>query len=308
MKKILIALLLASAVTTTLANEVIRLVVPFGVGGPTDKLARLLARDVRELSGRTIIVENRPGAGGEIAANIVSAAPRSDTVLLMFGTPLVFALKPEKFSLSVFPPVASLGRLNMMVGVHPDSTIRTFRDLQNYDSKKSLTYSTSGKGSLSFLVGEMLKTNLNKNMIDVPYPSDAQRMIDILAGRTDIAILHTDQAMKYIQAQQLLPIVSLTDQRDPDLPAVPSIKEFGINDLTVNSHFFIVSNNPTNKENIALIQKTLTQVLNDPILNKPYKAEGLTIAPGSKTLSIEQLQKEISHYQTLIKKANMASE
>jgi tripartite-type tricarboxylate transporter receptor subunit TctC len=162
--------------------------------------------------------------------------------------------------------------------------------------------------ALSFLIGEMLKTNLNKNMIDVPYPSDAQRLIDILAGRTDIAILPTDQAMKYIQAQQLLPIVSLTDQRDPDLPAVPSIKEFGINDLTVNAHFFIVSNNPTNKENIALIQKTLTQVLNDPILNKPYKAEGLTIAPGSKTLSIEQLQKEISHLQTLIKKANMASE
>jgi tripartite-type tricarboxylate transporter receptor subunit TctC len=308
MKKISFALLFSLVATTAMAHDTIRLIVPFAAGGTTDKLARLLSQDFREQTGRTMIVENRPGAGGDIAANIVSSAPRSNTVLLMFGNPLIFALKPEQYSLSIFSPVAALGRLKMIVCVHPDSPIQTFRDLQKHNSKKSLTYSTSGKGSLSYLIGELLASSLDKNMVDVPYPGDAQRMVDILAGRTDIAILFTDQAKKYIKTQQLLPIVSLTEQRNPDLPMVPSIREFGITDPIVDALFFIVSNNPTNKEDVALIQKTLTQVLNDPVLSKPYKTEGLTIAAGSKALSTEQLQKEISRLQTLVKKTSMVIE
>jgi len=308
MKKISIALVSVLFAISTQARDIVRIVVPVAPGGITDKLARLVAKDFREQTGRTMIVENRPGANGDIAANIVSTAPRSETVLMMTGSALNFVIKPDKYSLSMFAPVAALGRSTMIVAVHPDSPIRTFGDLQKHDSKKSLTFSTTGKGSLSYLVGELLRSSLDKNMIDVPYPGDAQRTIDILAGRTDISILFTDQALKYVKTQQLLPLVSLTEQREPDLPNVPSIREFGITDPIVSSLFFIVSNNTNNTEDIVLLQKTLTQVLTDPVLNKSYKNEGLVISNGNKALSADQFQKEISHLRVLVKKTNIVIE
>lgn len=285
-------------------DNVIKLIVPFGVGGPTDRLARLIAKDFKD-AGRQVVVENKPGANGDIASQFVSSAPVETTVLLMMGTTLNFASKQDEFQRLHLRPVAEIGVFPFTMVVPATSELKTLKDWKTKNPKKNYTYSTSGKGSISYLAGTIVANKLGKEGIDVPYPSIAKQMVDLLAGRIDFAVLQTDFVLPYITSGQLIAIASMTEKRHPNLPQVPTFQEQGISGMTFGAKYFILSNLTTNTEDIQFVQKTLTRILNDPTTSKPYRDEGAQISPGSKALDPIWLRQEVANTANLLQKYNL---
>lgn len=294
MKKIIALALLAFSVFSSSADDVIKIVVPFAPGGPIDTISRLMAKDMKTHTGRTVVVENKTGGNGEIAINAVSSSPANETVLLGLGTIFNFAYNPALLEKSVLRPVLEVVTYPMMMVVPANSQLKTFADWRTKNPKKNYTFASSGKGSASFVAGSMLMQHLGKEYIDVPYAGHAKLIIDVLSGQVDFAILHAYQASQYITSGQLIPIATLTDQRIPEYPNTPTLKEFGITDMNWTSRMMFLSNATANTDDIKLLQTTMTKILNDPKLNGPYLENGGQIAPGSKALSPDWLQKEVN--------------
>ena len=307
LKQFLIFITASVITTSAMANDpLIKLVVPFAPGGPADRVARMIQRDMKD-AGRIVVVDNRPGGGGAIAANALAQAPKNETVLMIVGTVLNIAANPATYDKLDLQPVAEIGHAPMAIVVPGNSSIKNFKDFLNADTAQSITYANAGKASLSYLAGEALRHNMRKNLISVSYPNAPKMMIDLLAGRVDFGIMHVVDVLPYLD-QQLVPIAVLTESRLSAFPNIPTVREFNIQDGIFSSHYILVSNATTNASDIALVQTTLTRVLNDSTLNKAYRDEGLRIAPGNKALDSKWLTREVNRVRELAKKINLQSE
>lgn len=308
MKKIIAMALLAFSFSFASADDVIKIIVPFAPGGPIDTIARLVAKDMKTHAGRTVVVENKTGANGEIAINAVSSTPPSETVLLGLGTIFNFAYNPALLDKSSLRPVMEIVTYPMMMVVPANSTLKTFADWRTKNPKKSYTFATAGKGSASYVAGSMIMMHLGKEYVDVPYGGHSKLIIDVLAGQVDFAILHAYQASQYIASGQLIPIAALTDYRIPEYPNTPTLKEFGITDTNWTSRMMLLSNATNNADDIKLLQTTMTKVLNDPKLNGPYLENGGQITPGNKALSTDWLHKEVNRTVAILRQYKLIKE
>ena len=289
------------------AQEAIRLIVPFSAGGPADRVARLIQKDMQTHANQNVIVETRPGANGELAAKILSQAKPNETVLMIVGTSLNFALNPTRYDFQNLVPVLDIGKSVMLITVNQDGRIKSFKDMVNLPANDSLTYGDSGTASLSYLAGELLRVSLGKNLISVPYLGTSKRMIDFLGNRLDLNISHISDVDPYLATGQIKPIVVLSEQRISEFPDVPTAREFGIQDGVINSHWVLLSNNTTNLNDIVTVQKTMTKVLSDPKLNQAYRDEKIMIAPGNKALAKDFVQKDVKRIDSLLQKINLKS-
>lgn len=168
----------------------ISLVVPFSAGGPTDAMARVLAQGLGERLSQQVIVDNRGGAGGGIAAELVArAAP--DGYTLFFGTTGTMAINPSLYqnlrydSVKDFAPVSLMVITMNVLVVNPKMQVKTLRDLVVLAKKKpgELTYGSSGNGSSNHLSGELLRKDSDINIVRVPYKGSAPALIDLLVSR-----------------------------------------------------------------------------------------------------------------------------
>lgn len=292
MKKILAALGLAAACASAVANDAIKIIVPWAPGGPADTISRLIARDMKTHTGRTVVVENKLGGGGAIGMQALLNTPTSETALIVLGTTLNFAYNPTLLDSSVRPVLDTVIYPMIMV-VPANSPLKTFKDWQTKNLKKNYTYATSGKNSNSHVAGSILMSQLGKEGVDVPYTGHAKAVLDVIAGQVDFAIMHAHQIAQNIAAGQLVPIAALTDKRIPEFPNVPTMREVGVTDMHWDSRIIFLSNATNNTDDIKLIQTTMTRILNDPALNRSYLETGGQITPGNKAMATDWLQKDI---------------
>ena len=307
MKKFLIATAIIFTSTVFANNLPIKILVPFAPGGPADRIARLVQKDLKD-AGRVSVVDNRPGGGGEIAANVLNQTPKSETVLMIIGTALTIATKPTTYDKIDLQPVVEIGHAPMVIAVPGSSNIKSFKDFLNINSGQSITYANAGKSSLSYFAGEALRHNTNKNLVAVSYPNAPKMMIDLLTGRVDLGVMHVIDVLPYLDQQKLIPIALLTENRMPEFPSVPTVREFGIQDSVMSSHYVLFSNATNNVDDIVFVQQTLTRVLNDSTLSKPYRDEGLRIAPGNKALDKNWLVRETQRIRDTAKRINLQNE
>lgn len=214
-------------------DRLVTFIVPFAAGSATDQLARALATSFTEQTKQAVVVDNKAGAGGMIAAQAVArAAPDGSTVLITTNTtqsanPHLYKKLPYD-PVKDFKPLTALGRGGMVLVVRPDAPYKTVADLVAAAKAHPGKLSFGAGNSSSRVAAEMFKQLTGIDMLFVPYKSNPNALTDLLGGQIDLMVIDTVTGMPHIEAGKLRPLGVSTPRRIPQLPAVPTIAEAGV--------------------------------------------------------------------------------
>jgi tripartite-type tricarboxylate transporter receptor subunit TctC len=214
-------------------NKPIRMVVGFPPGGGTDVVARILAPRMSELLGQPVVIENRPGATGTVAAGQVAKSP-PDGYTVMMGHVSVNAIAPALFSnLSYraedFAPIAITAAVPHLIVVHPSLQVASLKDLiAQLKADPGKTFPSAGNGSMPHLAGEIFKSLAGVRLVHVPYKGSGQSMQDLLGGRHLIAFDTMPASAPHVRSGKLRALAVSSSARVPGLPDVPTAEEAGL--------------------------------------------------------------------------------
>jgi tripartite-type tricarboxylate transporter receptor subunit TctC len=236
-----VALTASSVYAQSYPNRPIRLIVPFAAGGAVDVLARLLGAKLSEQVGQPVVVENRPGAGGTLAADAVAKSPPDGYTILQNtnGAAIAPALyKTQPFdAVHDFAPVTLLVASNLILVASPKSGIASVQDLiarAKADPGK-LNYGSSGVGNPLHLTMEMLKHATGTDIVAVPFRGDAQINAALIAGDVEVAVVPLATAVPLIQDGRIRGLAVTGAKRSPTVPDIPTVAESGVSGFASNS-------------------------------------------------------------------------
>ena len=247
MKQALLAVLLiaGSVHAQDFPSKPVRMVVGFPPGGGTDVVARILSPRMSELLGQPIVIENRPGATGTMAAGQV-AKSTPDGYTIMMGHVSVNAIAPALFSnlsydvLKDFAPVAIAAAVPHLVTVHPSLQVSSLKELiAHLKAKPELTFPSAGNGSMPHLAGEIFKSLAGVKMLHVPYKGTGQSMQDLLGGVHQVAFDTMPAAAPHVKSGKLRAIAVSSAARVPSFPDVPTAQEAGLAGYQVTTWYGI---------------------------------------------------------------------
>ena len=212
----------------------IRLINPYAAGGPFDLVARELAKPMGEILNTQVVVENRPGAGATIGADVVAKSEPNGYTLLLSGSPshiIVPAVmpKPPYDGIGDFTPVALVATVPNLIVARPSLGIKDMAGLIAYAKANpgKLSYGSPGPGSIGHLAMELLKRMAELDMVHVPYKGAAPAVTDLLGGQVDIAMLNISAVMPHIKSGKMVAVAMGTKKRAALLPELPTIEEGG---------------------------------------------------------------------------------
>ena len=243
------ALLLVAALAAAqpYPSKPVRLVVGFPPGGPTDIIGRLVGTKLTEYFKEQVIIDNRPGAGGNIAADYVAkAAPNGYTVLLTH--PATHALSPALYSklpfdvVRDFAPVSQLVTVPNILVIHPSLPVRNVRELVALAKKNpgAINFASGGSGTGGHLSGELFKTMAGIDLVHVPYRGGAPAITDLVAGQVQVMIDNMQALLPYVRSGRLRALAVTPSARVPVVPELPTIAESGVPGYDVSSWFGLV--------------------------------------------------------------------
>jgi tripartite-type tricarboxylate transporter receptor subunit TctC len=279
----------ASALAQTgSGGGVVRLIVPFAAGGPTDVVARVLAPRLAALLDRTVIVENKVGATGAIGAGLVAkSAPDGDTLLL--GTSSIMAASPALAAalpydpVNDFAPVSMVGTIENILVVHPSLPVKTVAELVAYAkaNPNKLSYASSGVGSTYHLGAELFRAQTGIEWTHVPYKGAAPAIQDVLAGHVQVMFDNVSSAIPNIKAGRLRALGLASLERYPALPDLPTIAESGVPGYETTIWLAVFAPAKTPPATLAKLNTLLRRAVESPEYRD--KLQGLEMRPISST-------------------------
>jgi tripartite-type tricarboxylate transporter receptor subunit TctC len=279
---------LAHAGAEELPRKPLTLVVGFAAGGATDTAARIIAKKLSENIGQPVVVDNRAGAGGNIAHQVVARAePDGATILLGSIGPLTIAPHLTKVG---YDPQKDLAPLTMGVTfpnvlvVHTGLGVKTLAEyiaLAKQNPGK-LDFASSGPGSASHLAGELFNQRAGVDIVHVPYKGGAPAMIDLLGGRVASYYTTPSTAAEHIKAGKLIPLATTGLARPAVLPDVPTIAESGFPGFNATNWYAFVAPGRTPAPILDRWNNELVKALNAPEVRDELLKHGLTPMPGSR--------------------------
>jgi len=293
----------AQASESTYPNQPTRLVVGFTPGGTTDMLARLLATKIAESTGQAWIVENRGGAGGNLATGAVSrAAPDGYTVLFALDTQLTANPNLYKLPFNVetdLQPVTLLAKFENVLFVNRDLPVNSVNELVELAKKSpdTLNYASSGVGGTLHLATEMFKHRAGIEIGHVPYKGAAPAFTSILSGETQVMIGAIPSTLPYITSNQVRPLATTGLKRSPLVPDVPTISEAGYPDFESIGWFALAVPAGTPATIIEKIRSEALKALEDPEVRTAMEKRGLEPMTGTP----EEMAQRIRNEHALIK-------
>lgn len=289
----LLASLSSAAAVADFPEKPITFVVPYAAGGPADLIGRAVARQVSQLSGQPVIVENRAGAGGNIAGDYVARAPK-DGYTLLFGSSPVLVMNPALYKnlkfdpLTDFQPIADFGSLPNAVLISEGAGITSVSDLVAKGKTTPLSYASAGSGGTTHLSGVLFGQKTNAQMLHVPYKGSGPALQALLGNQVMATFTDIFTAKPFVDGGQLKMLAVTSDHRSPLFPSIPTLAEAGVKG--VNIHVFFALLAPSGIPD-AVKQKlsNLSQAaLKSPELRKQLESRGLDI-PSNNT------PEELSH-------------
>jgi tripartite-type tricarboxylate transporter receptor subunit TctC len=296
-------------------SKPIRLVVPFTPGGVTDTSGRLIAEFLSRRLGQQVVVDNKPGASGNIGTQQVAAAePDGYTLLLAFDGTMV--INPHLFeripfnTLRDFSSVGKIGDAVLILVANPNSSIKTVKDVIEVSKQtpQGLAFGTSGNGGTPHIAGELLKQRTGANLVHVPYKGGGQALTDVLGGNIPLVYTAIAGAVQYVKTNKLTPIAVSSAQRSKSLPEVPTFIESGISDFEINAWVGILAPSKTPKAITDKLNADLNYVLNEPEVKERLATLGITPTPQSADKFSEQIKRDFDRYSSIIKSAGIKLE
>ena len=270
----------------TYPSRPVRIVVGFAAGGPNDILARLIGQWLSERLGQPFIIENRPGAGSNIATEAVVRAPPDGYTLLLVGTPnAINATLYDKLDFNFIrdiAPVASLIRGALVMVVHPSVPATTLPEFIAYAKANpgKLFYGSAGVGGITHITAELFKMSAGVDMVHVPYRGVAPALSDLLGGRVQVVFTNPALLLPYIRAGKLRALAITTATRLEALPDIPTIGEF-VPGYEASSVFGLGAPRNTSAEIIDKLNKAINAALADPQFKARLAALDGTMLGGS---------------------------
>ena len=226
----------------------IRIIVPFPAGGSADIMARVVGQKMSETWGQQVLIDNRSGAGGNIAADLAAkSAPDGYTLFLCtVGTHAVHQTLYEKLSfdpIKDFSAVAYIAGVPNVVVVHPSIPVKSVKELIGFIKARPgrINFGSSGTGSSVHMSGEMLKVMAGLDMTHIPYKGNPQAVTDLMAGQIELMITNMPSVIPYIQSGRLRALAVTTKARSPALPDLPTMEEAGLPGYESSAWFGLVS-------------------------------------------------------------------
>jgi tripartite-type tricarboxylate transporter receptor subunit TctC len=320
-RRTLLALALAACAVPTVQAQVgdwpkrqpIRLVVVFPPGGSVDQVARILAPQLTQQLGQTVIVENKGGASGSIGTAAVGrAAPDGYSYAMVFDT---HGVNPSLIPNLPFDtrkdlaPVILLGTAPMVIATPAASEFKTFADVvAAAKAKKNVSYGTVGSGSLGHLAMALLGKNGGLQMTHVPYKGGGPLMQDAIAGHVPLSVASIFVTKPHIESKRLRPLAVTTSQRAPDLPDVPTVAESGYPGFDAPAWWGVLTSAKTPPEIVRRMNEEINKALKVPEIAAKLAAQGMAVVGGPPDAARTFIDKQIDTWAQVVKDNNIKAD
>ena len=306
----LLALLPAIALAQSFPSKPVTLIVPFSPGAANDFLARTLAAEMKDALG-AIVVENKPGANGNIGADFVRKSTADGHTLLIAPNAFVIlaAMPPQPFDfVKDFSPVVLATALPFYLVVNQEAVpARSVRELIEFARARpgKLSYASAGNGSPHQVAMELLKLQTGIDVTHVPYKGMGQGVVDLLAGRTQMTITGFPAVAGHMKGGKLRVLATAGSKRSPLQPDVPTIAEAGVAGYEMDSWLGIMAPAGTPRPVVDRLNAELNRVLAVPQVREKLAAQGLDVVGGSPQQFVDVIRADYERFVRVVKAANI---
>lgn len=309
--KLLLGTVVAVGAQAHAQNERVTLVVPYPPGGAADQMARVISNEMHDKHGYTMIVDNRPGAGAQVAMSAVNSPNPAAGTMLLLADSAAYSLNRHlypRLSYNVktdLVPLTLAARAPVFLLVNKDSPIQNINDLVKLGQTKRLTYGSPGVGSGTHLVGEMLRKQTGANVEHVPYRGAAPALIDAVSGQIDFIFDVLIGSRPYVESGRLKLVAAAAKERSPLRPNVPTIAESGIPNVDITIWWGIAAKAGTDPALLRRLSAHLVSVLKDPAVVKKFVDFGIEILPTTPEEFARLIEDDAQAYGPIIKALNI---
>jgi tripartite-type tricarboxylate transporter receptor subunit TctC len=283
-------------------------VVPFPPGGPLDVIGRLIAQKLTEAWGQTVVVDNRPGAGGNIGADIVAKSP-PDGYAVVMGALSTHAVNPSLYArmpydaVKDFAPITLVAVTPNVLVVNQSLPVNSVQELIAYAKANpgKLAFGSGSSGSAGHLAGELFKVDTGADMVHVPYKGGAPATQALLAGDTQLMFDNLANAMPQVKAGKLRALAVTTAQRSKLAPELPTMAEAGVPGFDISTWFGLLAPAGTPRDVIAKWNAEVVRILNTPEMRERLTAQGAEPAPTTPEQFAAFIAQELSKYARIVK-------
>ncbi len=299
---------LAIAQTARYPLRPIRMIVPLPAGGSTDILARIVAQKYSEGLGKTVIVDNRPGAGTSLGNELVARAT-PDGYTLLFASASIATNVPLYPKLPFHPvkdytPIGTVGQSFYVLIVQPSLGINSVQELINMAKAKPkyIQYASAGQGTITHMAVELFMMNAQIKMQDVPFKGGAPALLAFLSGQMPVIFSPIAESLPYLRAgTKVRPLAVTAAKRVPDLPDVPTLTEAGVPDSIVMSRTAILAPLGTPQDVVKILNTELNRFLQQPDTREHIASHGLVPVGGTPAELTDYLTSEIARWTKVVK-------
>ena len=303
----------APASAQTYPARAIRLVVPFGAGGGTDNLARIIEPFVSKALGQPIVIENRPGGGSSIGMDAVAKSAADGYTLVMTDTSIAVnpSLKPLPYdTINDFAPVSLLATAPVILVAHPKvpaTTLQEFVALAKAQPGK-FNYASGGNGASTHLGGELLKLVAGIDVVHVPYKGTGPAMNDLIGGHVDVMFSGISSARAFMDAGTLRAYAVTGETRNAATPDVPTFAEAGLPGVTASTYWGVLAPRSTPKEIVDRVSAELAKAMRHPDIVARIAQLGYLPIAGGPSDYAENIKSEIRKWGDVVRSANIKAE
>ena len=304
----LLAVFAQNAFAQAYPTHSIRLVVPFPAGGTTDILARAAAQKLSESLGQAVVVDNRPGAAGNIGADLVAKSAPDGYTLLM-GTVGTHAINPSLYAkmpydhVKDFVPVVLVAGVPNVLAVYPAFPVNSVAELIALAKSKpgTINFASSGSGTSIHMSGELFKALAGVDMTHIPYKGSSPALTDLMGGQVQIMFDNLPSSLPLIKAGKLRAIAVTSLTRAPALPDVPTISESGLPGFEASSWFGVLAPAGTPAPIVAKLNADVNKWLQSPEAREQLLAQGANAAGGTPEQFAAHIRAETEKWAKVVK-------
>jgi tripartite-type tricarboxylate transporter receptor subunit TctC len=289
-------------------SKPVKLVVPFPPGGSLDAAGRAIADKLTQMWGQSVVVDNKPGAGGNIGADFVAKSP-ADGYTVVMGALSTHAVNPSLYpkmpydAARDFAPISLVAITPNVLVVNPSLPVNSVKDLIAYAKANpgKLSFGSGSNGSAGHLAGELFKVDTGVDMVHIPFKGGAPALQALLAGDTQLMFDNLANSMQQVKAGKLKALAVTTARRSSLVPELPTMAEAGVPGFDISTWFGIMAPAGTPPDVVAKWNADLVKVLNSPDMREKMTAQGAEATPMTPAEFSAFIARELEKYARIVK-------